>query len=88
MFAGAPAHAVQIAATVALGGAVAAGGVKAKKLRGTGAGTEFWNALVDAEDPSDPDPQIAANVRQRFGESPEMLEGIKQAYFSYLLVRH
>jgi hypothetical protein len=85
--AGAPRTAAQIGAAVATGGAIAAGTTKLRQKRGAGAGVEVWNTLVDADGPTDFDPQALAPIRGRFGDAPEVVEGIKQAYFSYLLVR-
>ena len=72
---------------VAAGGAVTYAGARVKTKRGYGAGVEAWNALVDAEDPSAVDKEAFSTIRERFGQSPEVVDGIKKAYFSYLMVR-
>ena len=72
---------------VAVGGAVTYAGARVKTKRGYGAGVEAWNTLCDAEDPAALDTAAFASVRERYGQSPEVTDGLKKAYSAYLMVR-
>jgi hypothetical protein len=66
---------------------VAYGASGLKQQRGESAGVELWNALSTADDPSTLPVDIATSIRSRFGNTPEVLDGIKKAYYAYLSVR-